>query len=180
MRDPAAVDRRLSQSLIDSLYGDALILADEARAWFDRARGPETAASDIDAARDLSLLEESDDPLFDWAGRHDPALRIALSCESLRLTTRLMHIIAWLLLQRAIAAGELSASAALDPTNRLGPSPDCDPLIHEALPLGARRLIETSIRLYARVGQVEAGMMADADPSIHPVHAMFDRLTATI
>ncbi len=180
MQDPAAIDRRMNRSLIDSLYGDALILADEARAWFDRARGPDRVSADIDAALDLSSPVDGDDPLFDWAGRHDPSLRIALSCESLRLTTRLMHIIAWLLLQRAISAGELSPMAAQDDHNRLGPSPDCDPLVHKDLPPGAQRLIDASLHLHARVAKVEAGMSATGQPGGHPVHAMLERLSASI
>ncbi len=178
MHEPAFVDTRLGQSVIDSLYGDALILADEARAWFDRARGPDRAPAEVDAARDLAMAIDSDDPLSDWAGRHDPSLRISLSCESLRLTTRLMHIIAWLLLQRAIAAGELPPSAAGDPANRLGPSPDCDPFVLRALPRGAQGLIEASLRLHARVSQVEVGLLASPTDSDHPVHAMLGRLTA--
>ena len=178
MHQPAFVDTRLGQSVIDSLYGDALILADEARAWFDRARGPDHAPAEVGAARDLVLAGDSDDPLSDWGGRHDPSLRISLSCESLRLTTRLMHIIAWLLLQRAIAAGELPPSASGDPANRLGPSPDCDPLVLRALPRGAQGLIDASLRLYARVAQVETGLLASPTDGDHPVHMMLGRLTA--
>lgn len=180
MRDAAEIDQRLSQSLIDSLYGDALILADEARAWFDRARGPERVSADVDAALDLDPAVDSDNPLFDWAGRHDPSLRIALSCESLRLTTRLMHIIAWLLLQRAIAAGELSPLAAHEEHNRLGPSPECDMVVHRALPPGAQRLIDASLHLHARVAKVEAGLIEGVAQDNHPVHAMFDRLAAAV
>jgi regulator of CtrA degradation len=171
----AASDASINASLIDSLYADALLLADESRAWFDLARGKGAPGSGADADAGC----EASDPLFHWAGRHDPSLRIALSCESLRLTTRLMHVIAWLLMSRAIAAGELPPSAALAEHNRLGPSPDCDPAVHAALPVGAQRLIDASIRLHQRVAQLDA--IADQAPPVqHPVHGMMARLASAL
>ena len=74
----------LSPKIIESLYGEALDLADEVRAAFDMS-GP-----------------------LDLAGSDEDLARIALSCEALRTTTRMMHAIAWLLNQRAFFAGELS------------------------------------------------------------------------
>ena len=67
----------LSPTIVDALYSEALTLADEARAAFDLS-GRLTAAS---VNEDLA--------------------RIALSCEALRTTTRMMHAIAWLLNGRA-------------------------------------------------------------------------------
>ena len=84
---------RLPAKLIDSLYVEAMVLADEARAYFD-----EHGRSDR-----LSL---------------DPIVRVGFSCESLKVTTRLMHVIAWLLTQRAVEAGELSAAQARNPARR--------------------------------------------------------------
>ena len=171
----ATSDASITPPLTDALYADALLLADESRAWFDLARG--TGSIGVAAAADAS--SESADPLFHWAGRHDPSLRIALSCESLRLTTRLMHVIAWLLMQRAIAVGELPPSAAFAEHNRLGPSPDCDPAVRDRLPVGAQRLIDASIRLHQRVAQLEAA--ADAiPPAHHPVHSMMARLARSL
>jgi regulator of CtrA degradation len=74
----------LSPTIIESLYGEALDLADEVRAAFDMSRPLDLAGADEDLAR------------------------IALSCEALRTTTRMMHAIAWLLNQRAFFSGELS------------------------------------------------------------------------
>ena len=165
----------LNESLIDSLYAEALVLADEARGWFDRTRG-ESEASAFDDLPDG--VEPDEDSLFHWAGRHDPSLRIALSCESLRMSTRLMHVVAWLLMQRAVRAGEVSAESATAPHNRLGPSPDCDMALVDQLPLPARRLIEASLRLHDRVRQIEDARLAPPPVSAPPVHAMFDRLAS--
>src|SRR5438552_17752148 len=73
---------RITSRLIDSLYTEAMLLADEARSYFD------------DAGRDeRSALE--------------PFARVGFACESLKVTTRIMHIVACLLMQRAIESGEI-------------------------------------------------------------------------
>lgn len=154
------VSTSLHTSLVNALYAEALLLADEARAWFDRA-----------------MAEQGHDALHDWPGRDDAVLRIALSCESLRLTTRLMHIIAWLLLQRAIAAGELPPEAAAAPANRLGPSPDADDALIARLPDGAQKLVASSRDLYRRVAQLDAPL-SPAPGQAPPVAAMMDQLLA--
>lgn len=174
----------LCQSLVDNFYAEALLLADEARAWFDRARGDgESMAADIMVATwtpDGSIESDKDGGLLRWAGRNDPTLRIALSCESLRLTTRLMHIIAWLLMQRAIAAGELGPEIAALDTHRLGPSPFCDPAVLDSLPRMAQRLVEASIRLHERVAELEDSLLNPDTPRQSPVHGMLDRLARAI
>ena len=92
---------RITPKLIDSLYTEAMVLADEARAYFDRQ------------GRDERL-------------ELDPVVRVGFSCESLKVTTRLMHIIAWLLTQKAVEAGELSQSQARAPQRRLGEAAESD------------------------------------------------------
>ena len=161
--------------MIDALYAEALLLADEARAWFDRARGSE------EARRRLSPLASNitDDPLYRWSGRTDPSLRVALSCESLRLTTRLMHVIAWLMLQRAVADGDAPADVSHLEHNRLGRSPDSDADVIDRLPDEARRLIAASLRLHERVAHLEQGLLA-RPINDNPVHAMHRRLTGLI
>lgn len=167
----------MQPSLAASLYNEALLLADEARGWFDRALAsqPLRGGSGVHAA--LMATAQSSDAetlaLQQWHARCDPALRIALSCESLRLTTRLMHIIAWLLLQRAIASGELAADAALLPANRLGPSPHIDDALVAQLPMAAQRLIGQSSDLYRRVANLENAMVATDASSEPPMVARF-------
>ncbi len=162
--------RTLGSALIDSLYADALLLADEARDWFDRARGGGGHAHGLHAHGQPThgdVDQGAFDPLFAWAGRNDPSLRIALSCESLRLTTRLMHIISWLLLQRAVTSGEVDEAQARLPENRLGPAPEGDRLINMQLPDDAQVLIDRSVRLYERVAALEEGLRAVAtEPAV--------------
>ena len=75
----------LSKPIVESLYTEALVLADEVRAVFAQGLGEEHRAQD-----DLTKL--------------------TFSSEGLKATTRMMHILAWLLNQRAYFAGELNAS----------------------------------------------------------------------
>lgn len=172
MLDQATAPRRigLAPDLIDSIYTEALLLADEARAWFDRYR-PSQAAR---------VVDDQEDPLANWAARHDPSMRIALSCESLRLTTRLMHVIAWLLQQRALAAGEIDMIDLADPVNRLGPSPDCDLAMLDELPAPVGVLVRSSLALYGRVEALDTLQVSSFAAGIPPVRAMMERLQAAM
>ena len=155
---------RFQRSVLSSLYAEALLLADEARAWFDAARGN----------------TRGEDSLGYWPDGQDPAMRIALSCESLRLTTRIMHVIAWLLMQRAVEAGEVAPSDALLPTNRLGPNPGDGLDYRERLPVEAQKLIEASERLYARVARMDSLMDApELAETPAPVHDLLSRISAS-
>ena len=145
-----ASEVRLHRRLVDTLYVDAMVLADEARGYFDEAgRG------------DRSRL--------------DPITRVAFSCESLRVTTRLMHVIAWILTQRAVAAGELTPDEALDPARRLGVAVVSDPSVVAQLPPEARQLVEASNDLYRRVARIDTAQAAD-EPPASPARSMQRRL----
>jgi regulator of CtrA degradation len=107
-------------------------------------------------------------------------LRIAFSCESLKVTTRLMHVIAWLLTQRAWQRGEIGADALADPKYHLGEAAATQPATIAAFPLAVRALIEESTDLYNRVARLQARMgMADAGDAVEapsPARALIDRL----
>jgi regulator of CtrA degradation len=141
---------RITSRLIDSLYTEAMLLADEARSYFD------------DAGRDERAMLE-------------PFARVGFACESLKVTTRIMHIVAWLLTQRAIESGEIPARDGRRAERRLGHAQDSDPLVIEALPPAAQRLINSSADLYARVKRLdEGGLEAEAPQS--PARALMGRL----
>jgi regulator of CtrA degradation len=139
----------LAKRLIDSLYMEAMLMADEVRAYFDE-NGRD--------ARDAL----------------DPIDRVLFSCESLKVTTRLMHIVAWLLAQRAIEAGELSGERTRDSVSRLGDTIDTDLPTLERLPGEARALVEASMDLHSRVGRVEAGL--EPTPHSSPARQLLGRL----
>jgi len=141
---------KLTPKLIDSLYTEAMLLADEARAYFDEhGRGDRLAL--------------------------DPIVRVGFSCESLKVTTRLMHVIAWLLTQRAVDCGEMAPREALDPSRRLGPAPVSDPEAVEAMPKVAQGLIAASTELYRRVERLD-NAQSDEEASPSPARSMFERL----
>lgn len=147
------VSSRLRRRLVDSLYIEAMVLADEARTYFDEG------------------------------GRHErealePMARVAFSCESLKVTTRLMHVIAWLLTQRAVDAGEMSPSDALDPSRRLGSPPHTDPEVIDEMPVQARLLVQASIQLFRRTARLDADQVAI--PPDSPVRAILKRLATSI
>lgn len=80
MSEPASINPRI----VEALYCEALVLSDE--------------------VRDAFALSGR----IDNVGQHEDLARVALSCEGLRTTTRMMHSIAWLLNHRAFFNGELS------------------------------------------------------------------------
>ena len=143
----------LTPRLIDSLYVEAMVLADEARAYFDSS------------GRDDRLAL-------------DPKIRIGFACESLKVTTRLMQVVAWLMTQRAVAAGELSKAQGSGPERRLGDSPECDDEILPRLPEAALALIRSSQDLYDRVRRIDEGAAPETQPS--PARTLLSRLQRSI
>lgn len=144
----------LAQRLIDGLYVEAMVLADEVRAYFDRA-GRDTRDG-------LSPLE-----------------RVVFSCESLKITTRLMHVIAWLLTQRAVEAGEILAADAREPSRQLSGAVESDPDILATLPEEAQVFVAASLDLYRRVERLDQGMSEDM-PAPSPARHLLSRLQKSL
>ena len=150
----AGYESRMQRRLIDALYSEAMLLADEARTYFDEAGRVEREAL-------------------------DPLIRVSFSCESLKVTTRLMHVIAWLLTQRAVEAGEMAPHEALDPSRRLGPAPVSETDAIETMPAAARGLIEASTELYRRVALLDQAQLAN-DTADSPARSMLARLARSL
>jgi len=148
--DTPDLQSRITPRLIESLYTEAMILADEARAYFD------------DEGREERLTLE-------------PFVRVGFACESLKVTTRIMHIVAWLLTQRAVEAGEITGADGGRPERRLGKATESDPAVVEQLPPSAQRLISSSADLYARIQRLDEGHLAD-EPVVSPARALMGRL----
>lgn len=129
MSEPASINPHI----VESLYCEALVLADEVRAAFSQARRT--------------------DPL----GDDEDLMRIALSCEGLRTTTRMMHALAWLLNQRSFFLGEvteyqLRRHGKLSRDLR-GPDPENLAM----LPFETRRLVAETERFYRRLMRLDSG-----------------------
>lgn len=143
---------QLTPKLVDSLYTEAMVLADEARSYFDRA-----------AREDRLDL--------------DPADRVGFSCESLKVTTRLMLVIAWLLTQKAVAAGELTVQQARRAERLLGEAPNSDERLVPRLPAAAVTLIRATEDLFERIRRLEesAGVAANS-----PARTLLHRLERSL
>ena len=144
---------RLTTRLVDSLYVEAMVLADEARAYFD-----DHGRDDREAL--------------------DPIIRVSFSCESLKVTTRLMHVVAWLLTRRAVEAGEIDALEARALSRRLGIAPVSEPAAVEQLPALARSLVDASADLYARVARLDQEI--DRDGPVSPARSLLARLERSL
>ena len=139
--------------LLDLLYTDAVLLADEARDYFE------------------TLGRDERDGL-------DPLLRVAFSCESLKITTRLMHVVAWLLTRRGVDAGELSAADALATARRLGESPCSERMVLAAMPPDAAELVARSEALHRRAAALDSAL-ADGFTIASGARSLQDRLAAS-
>jgi len=85
-----------------------------------------------------------------------PADRLLLCTETLRLTARLTQIMAWLLAQRAVDAGEMSREEALaEPLAALAICMDSDAPEDAGLPPVLADLLGRSRRLYVRVARLD-------------------------
>ena len=136
----------------------------------------------------MGLVEETANYL-DGPGRQDARLldrhgAIAYATESMRLTTRLMQLASWLLLQRAVGAGELTGDEAKKEKHRISLTDigRGHPLTgSEQLPAALAELVERSLRLHMRVQTLDA-MLAVHDtpepPQPSPVNEQLDRLAS--
>lgn len=143
----------MTARLVDSLYTEAMLLADEARSYFDEI-----------GRADRNTLT--------------PIERVAFSCESLKVTTRLMHVIAWLLTRKAIAAGEIREDDGKSGQRRLGQAVETDPSTIESLPAHARELIVASLDLYVRVARIDQDMVEPEPDS--PALGLIRRIERTL
>ena len=127
MGQPASINPRI----IEGLYCEALALSHDVRAAF-------TLSGRLDAAAE------------------DDAGRVALSCEALRTTTRMMHAVAWLLNHRAYFAGELS-EFQLRRYGKLSDFAEGDAARSLLLDAPTRELVLATERFHARLKRIDNG-----------------------
>ncbi|WP_284124489.1 DUF1465 family protein [Parerythrobacter aestuarii] len=146
MRDPTD----LSATIVEELYCEALVLADDVRAAFD-----------LTTPRDAGKMDQ---------------VRIALSTEGLKTTTRVMHVLAWLLNQRAYFRGEMT-EAQLRKHGQLPPDRASEPDQLELLELPTQLLIVETQLLHARVARLDKAWRTgpDARPEgLDQIHARLE------
>lgn len=85
-------------------------------------------------------------------------MRLQVSYESLRVTSRLTQVMAWLLASRAVHAGELTPDALISEQFALSGGSICSDASgpeNSELPRGLRSLLLRSHQLYQRVSRLE-------------------------
>ncbi|WP_331133950.1 DUF1465 family protein [Sphingopyxis sp.] len=147
-----AIGVPVQRAQVENLYVEAMLLADEAHAAF-------AAQRDLGTAQGGALGQ------------------IGLACESLKTTTRLMHIIAWLLHRRAMFAGDPGAGPN-DSAARIGEPVGADWDVCSGFDASIRRVIAASERLFERIAQIEAGW--DAPRVRAPVQQLLAQLEARL
>ncbi len=135
----------------------------------------------------MALVEETANYL-DGQGRFDARLldrngSIAYATESMRLTTRLMQLASWLLLQRAVNAGELSTAEARSDKHKIGLADvGAGHRLRggELLPEAFTALVGRSLRLHERIQKLDRILNESkaAEPGENAVSGHFDRLAA--
>ena len=141
----------LSRPIIEALYSEALVLADEVRATF--------AIGGND-----NMGESNDD------------FRLALSSEGLKCTTRMMHVLAWLLNQRAYFSGDLDEQQL----RRHGRLPDDRPSRPENLEWlepATCALIEETMYLHRRIARLDMAWSDnfETQPVVRSLHERINR-----
>lgn len=132
----------------------------------------------------MELVEETA-AYLDGDGRRDSRLlsraaALAYAADSMKLTTRLMQVASWLLVQRAVREGDMTPEAACDARYRLSKRRIETDHSHGDLPIA---LIEYAVRaekLYDRILYLDRRMYLDtpAEPEVNPVLSQMGRLEA--
>ncbi|QCI63649.1 DUF1465 family protein [Phreatobacter stygius] len=143
-----------------------------------------------DLFRDGMGLVEETATYLDGSGRLeskalDRSAALAYATESMRLTTRLMQLASWLLLQRAVNEGELTQEQAAQEKSKVrlssvgAATPDAT-LVD--LPEALRELIGKAMRLQERVMHMDKLLYSGAEPAApnprNMVAGQIDRLAA--
>ena len=136
------------------------------------------------------LVEETADYL-DGTGREQARsmsrdAAMAYATESMRLTTRLMQLASWLLLQRAVAAGELSEQDArqeMENINLASLQRTADEQMLQQLPAELAALQERGQRLYERILKMDEMIRSRDLPAAgheraNPLSNMLDRIAS--
>ncbi len=138
--------------------------------------------------REGMALVETTAVYLDGSGRDESKLlardvALTYATESMCLTTRLMQIASWLLVQRAVAEGELTPDQARNEKNRVrlaeAGSPTAESVFGQ-LPLALQDLVAQSIRLQNRIRHLEGLIESKGEDAgdTSPVAAQLGRISA--
>jgi regulator of CtrA degradation len=151
----AVVDDFARSELFDRTFQEGMELVEETAAYLDG-----------DGRRESKLLSRATALLY--AG------------ESMKLTTRLMQIASWLLVQRAVREGDMTAETACEARYRLAERTAVTEPSHPELPIALVEYLVRTEKLYDRVLHLDRRMYLDEpeEDAVNPVQSQLDRLTA--
>lgn len=148
--------------MVDQLYNQATALADESRTYF-------AAYSKTDRAA-LGAID-----------------RVLYTAESLRISTRLMHVISWVMVRKAVANGEMSHEESLAARHHLDDIELCrgsDPRDLRKVPRAVVILSHQSLKIYQRALRLQDQFLdqrdASGEPTQSPVATMLKELELAI
>lgn len=149
------VDDFARSELFDRTFHEGMELVEEIAAYLDG-----------DGRRESKLLSRS--------------TALAYAGESMKLTTRLMQIASWLLVQRAVREGDMTADAACEARYRLADRLSEAEVSHPELPIALVEYLVRTDKLYDRVLHLDRRMYLDEPQAdaVNPVQSQLDRLTA--
>jgi regulator of CtrA degradation len=132
----------------------------------------------------MDLVEETA-AYLDGEGRRDSKMlsrtaALAYAAESMKLTTRLMQIASWLLVQRAVREEDMTPQAACEPRYRLNDRKiEAEPS-HAELPIALVEYLVRSEKLFDRAVYLDRRMYmdAEADTPANPVLSQMGMLEA--
>jgi regulator of CtrA degradation len=142
----------MTRKLIDSLHVEVMVLSDEARSYFDG---------------------------FGLADRIQlsPITRVIFSCEALKVTTRLMHSVAWLLSHRAQFGAVQDTRRRLTSLGRATPTETSS---ITDLPEEAQRLILASVDLYTRIERLALSLNEPPSQAASPAFHLQQQLERSL
>lgn len=132
----------------------------------------------------MELVEETA-AYLDGDGRRESKLlsrtaALAYAAESMKLTTRLMQVASWLLVQRAVREGDMTPAAAADPRYRLAERKSAAEPTHAEVPIALIEYLVRAEKLYDRVLYLDRRMYLEnsAEAEINPVLSQHGMLEA--
>lgn len=116
----------------------------------------------------MELVEETA-AYLDGDGRRESKLlsraaALAYAGESMKLTTRLMQVASWLLVQRAVREGDMAPEAACEPRYRLSERKGESGAGHPDIPIALVEYLVRAEKLYDRVLYLDRRMYLDEAP----------------
>lgn len=155
-RSRATVVRDFARSeLFDRIFQEGMELVEETASWLDG-----------DGRRESKLLSR--------------AAALAYAGESMALTTRLMQVASWLLVQRAVREGDMTPETACEPRYRLNERKPAAEPSHPDLPIALVEYVVRAEKLHDRALHLDRKMFLDApaDEAVNPVQSQMDMLAA--